>query len=129
MFTGCTVPNLSFTEKVIVYYTDEEEDELVVVEITDANDIEDIVSALTENTESGSGNCIFTELELVFEGKNESLSLHPSTDGCPTVFYRKNGDHYYFMSNENRKVLYDILAKYEIPLDYEYLYKCLKTRE
>lgn len=126
IITGCTpVPDLSFAEKVTVYYTHVQKEDLTV-EITDSDDVNDLIRAFTEENESGSGNCIFTELKLVFEGDDKTLSLHPTTDGCPTVFYRKNSDHYYFMSNENKKVLYGILEEYEVPLYYELLYSQLE---
>lgn len=129
IITGCSsVPDLSYAEIVTVYYTEAQAE--LIVEITGKDDVNDLNRAFTEDNESGSGNCGFTELKLVFEGDDEkTLSLHPTTDGCPTVSYRTNGAHYYFMSNENRKALYDILAEYEIPLDYEYLYSCLDNSE
>ncbi len=64
-------------------------DEESTFEITDSNDVGRLVNVLTEDTESGSGSCEFSQLELLFEGKDKTLGIHPATDGCNIVFYKK----------------------------------------
>ena len=119
LLAGCNVPDLSFAEQVTVRYVCGEDESTVV--ITDAEDVDALTAALTEDTEAGSGNCGFTELELLFEGEDRLLSIHPATDGCNTVFYRRKGDQYYVMSSEKKKIMLDTLYEYGVPLDYDYL--------
>ena len=124
LLVGCTVPDLSFAEKVTVQYFSGEDK--LSVDITDSDDVGELARVLTQDTHSGSGNCVFTQLQLLFEGDNKTYVLCPATDGCNTVLY--NDKHYYYISSENKRIMLDILARYEIPLDYDYLYENMYER-
>ncbi len=126
LFAGCTVPDLSFAEKVTVQYVSGQD--ALSVDITDSEDARELVHVLTENTHSGSANCEFTQLQMLFEGDSKTIVLCPATDGCHNVFYSNNSDHYFFVSRENKKTMLDILFHYEIPLDYDYLYENMYER-
>jgi hypothetical protein len=124
LLAGCTVPDLSFAEKVTVQYFSGEDK--LSVHITDSDDVSELARVLTEDTHSGSGNCVFTQLQLLFEGDNKTFVLCPATDGCNTVLC--NDEHDYYMSSDNKRLMLDILARYEIPLDYSYLYENMYER-
>lgn len=110
-------PDLSFTEKITVEYTTHNEN--LRFEITDLDDINEIIEAFTEDAKQGSGDCGFGIVKLIFEGENKKVTLLPAGDNCDTVKYGDiNYDKYYLMGAENRAKLIRILQKYGASFDY-----------
>ena len=117
LISACSsAPDLSFTEKITVEYTTHNED--LRFEITDPNDIKDIIDAFTEDAKHGSGDCGFDIVKLIFEGGNKKLILLPAGDACDTVKYGDVNDKYYLMGAENKAKLISILQKYGASFDY-----------
>lgn len=110
-------PNLSFTEKITVEYTTQ--DENLKFEITDSNDIKEIIKACTENAQNGDGNCGFDVIKLIFEGNDKKITLLPAGDNCDTMKYGDlNYDKYYLIGDENKAKLISLLQKYGASFDY-----------
>lgn len=108
-------PDLSFTEKITVEYTTH--DENLRFEITDSDDIKDIVDAFTD-AKHGSGDCGFSIVKLMFEGGDKKVTLLPAGDSCDTVKYGDFKSKYYLMGDENKEKLISILQKYGASFDY-----------
>lgn len=109
-------PDLSFTEKITVEYTTHNDN--LRFEITDSDDIKDIIESFTEDAKHGSGDCGFSIVKLIFEGGDKKITLLPAGDNCDTVKYGDFKSKYYLMGDENKEKLISILQKYGASFDY-----------
>lgn len=118
LLTACSpAPNLSFTEKIIVERYDAGK-LLNSVEIHDSNDVKSIISSCTETAKSGSGNCGFDIIKIIFMGGRKQMVLWPAGDGDPFIKLDGKNGRYYQISQEDRDYMFRTIEKYGIVLEY-----------
>jgi len=113
VFMFSTKPvKLGSTEKITLNYVYGYKD--IHVEITDGNDFAQLISICGGRTANGSElpSCGFGTAELIFESKDKSTAIYPACDRCGTMRLGKADKYFYGISDKDRRLLEDILAKY-----------------
>ena len=118
----CAVPDLSFSQEVIVYWNSGAGSDTMIVTITDREDVKAIAEACTKDATPGSGDCGFNVYKLIFKGEGSRVVLRPAGDSCDTIqageSEHDNAENMYMMGRDNRKKLAKILERYGIMMDY-----------
>lgn len=118
LLTACSpAPNISFAEKIIVERYNAGK-LLNSVEIHDSNDVKSIISSCTETAKSGSGNCGYDIIKIIFIGNRKQVALWPAGDGDPFIKLDGENGQYYQISQEDRDSMFRIIEKYGIILEY-----------
>jgi len=105
---------LDFTEKITLGYVYADKD--IHVEIADKDDFAQLISIC-----EGPGRatfelpaCGFGAMVLIFEGRGKQIAIYPACDRCGTMRLGEKDKYFYSISDKDRLLLEDILAKYGV---------------
>jgi len=105
--------DLGFAEKITLNYVHEHNDKDIHVEITDREDFARLVSISKGRANAFDWpSCGFGTAELIFEGNGKSIAIYPACDSCGAMRLGKPDKYFYGISDKNRRLLEEILAKY-----------------
>lgn len=101
--------NVDFAERMTLKY--DYSGKKINVQITDENDKRLLISMCKGVAITDSPSCGFGTAEIIFEGKNQRISIFPACDECDLMRVNDT-DKYITIGKENRKRLVEILEKY-----------------
>ncbi|HWP98320.1 MAG TPA: hypothetical protein VN426_15855 [Syntrophomonadaceae bacterium] len=110
--------DVSFAENITLKYDHGTKN--INMQITDQNDVNELKqicngkvfrNVIVSEIAYGEPSCGFGTAEIIFEGHGKKISLFPACDGCDTMRFNLT-NKYYYIGNENRRRLVDILGKY-----------------